>query len=426
LLGAWRGFNAQTNRDRLIGYLLFHLGLAAAFFAKNLLGWLTPLGAFVGVVIWERRWRELIRWELYAGLALQFALIFPWIVAVGHRDDGTKLLRIFLVDNTLGRLLPIATEDQYQLGHSNHPGKYLLELPYYLLPWTFATIAAGRWVIRQLRNASSQSSALRFAILSIAPGFLFLSFSKTARDVYVAPDLLGFAIVLGLWFAQEQHDRFDRICLRLTALLATIVGAILIALSFGVPLLQNLGHASWPLYVAPIIIGVIAWFAFRVRNEWPNLKSVTTAWSLYAIGIVAVCVSLFPTLDPSQDLRPTVEAIAQQFGSRPMAIMRDDETMRAYLDFGGGITAKSIRELDDAVEWLNADSQRLLVIELSTDHITPAARAKLASWHEPWGKLAPVDINRDAIELQKRGLRLLRQYAVIGGRTYGVLASVQQ
>jgi 4-amino-4-deoxy-L-arabinose transferase-like glycosyltransferase len=147
LLGAWRGFFATTTRARFSGYLLFHLGLAAAFFAKNLLGWLVPIGALLGMVAWERRWRELLRWELYAGLALQLVLIVPWVLAVANRSDGARLLRIFLIDNTLGRLLPIATEDEYQLGHSNHPGKYLIELLYYLLPWTFAAIGALRWAV---------------------------------------------------------------------------------------------------------------------------------------------------------------------------------------------------------------------------------------------------------------------------------------
>jgi len=168
LLGAWRGLHADTPRERLVGYLLFNLGLAAAFFSKNVFGWLVPAAAFLGSVIWERRWIELRRWQLYAGFALQLALIAPWILAVLRHDDGVRLLRIFLVDNSLGRLLPIATEEQYQLGHRNHLGKYLQELPYYLLPWTFACIAAARSAYKQFRNVpATERSALRFAVLAI-------------------------------------------------------------------------------------------------------------------------------------------------------------------------------------------------------------------------------------------------------------------
>jgi len=89
--------------------------------------------------------------------------------------------------------------------------------------------------------------------------------------------------------------------------------------------------------------------------------------------------------------------------------------------FGGGIAAINLRSVDDAVVWLNADQRRVLVIELSTDHVTPAARSRLASWRKSWGNLAPLDVNPSAVELKQRGLRLLWQYAVIGGRTYGVL-----
>ena len=32
---------------------------------------------------------------------------------------------------------------QYTMGHRNFPGKYLLEMPIYLFPWTLLILAAG-------------------------------------------------------------------------------------------------------------------------------------------------------------------------------------------------------------------------------------------------------------------------------------------
>jgi hypothetical protein len=78
--------------------------------------------------------------------------------------------------------------------------------------------------------------------------------------------------------------------------------------------------------------------------------------------------------------------------------------------------------LNEATEWLQADDNHVLLIELATDHVTPTARSRLATWNERWGKVAPSDPNPNAIELQRRGLKLFWQYTVIGGRTYGVLA----
>ena len=80
-----------------------HLGLAAGFLSKSAAGWMVPVLALLTLIVWERRWRELLRWELYAGVVLECALILTWVWFVYAGDDGPAHLKIFFWNNLVGR-----------------------------------------------------------------------------------------------------------------------------------------------------------------------------------------------------------------------------------------------------------------------------------------------------------------------------------
>ena len=64
--------------------------LAFGFLSKSAVAWMVPALAIVTLSIWEKRWRELLRWELYAGLAVQAAIILSWVwcVYAGRRPGA--------------------------------------------------------------------------------------------------------------------------------------------------------------------------------------------------------------------------------------------------------------------------------------------------------------------------------------------------
>jgi len=92
---------------------------------------MVPALALVTLAVWEKRWRELLRWELYLGLVLQAAMILTWIWFVYAGPDGLAHLKVFFWNNLVGRFTRIDAPDelQYAAAHRNSPGKYLIELP---------------------------------------------------------------------------------------------------------------------------------------------------------------------------------------------------------------------------------------------------------------------------------------------------------
>ena len=129
LLGLWRGYSAPPGRAKAIGYALMHAGAAVGFMAKSAPGWLVPGLTLLTLVLWERRLRELCRWELYAGLLLQALIIVPWLLAVAHTTEGAAALRTLFWNNLVGRFTHVAAPAalDYTTGHKNRPGKYLID-----------------------------------------------------------------------------------------------------------------------------------------------------------------------------------------------------------------------------------------------------------------------------------------------------------
>jgi len=169
LLGAWLGLQAPRGLPKAAGYALAHLGAAIGFMAKSAPGWLVPGLALLVLILWERRFSELRRWELYAGLALQALIIGPWLLAVAHSAHGAEALRTLFWNNLVGRFTQVAAPASldYTTGHRNTPGKYLFGLPLYLLPWTLLVLAALVRAWRRLGADGTRGTAWRFALASV-------------------------------------------------------------------------------------------------------------------------------------------------------------------------------------------------------------------------------------------------------------------
>src|SRR5205807_337867 len=236
LLGAWRGTRAPPGPTKAAGYTLMHLGAAVGFMAKSAPGWLVPAMALLTLIVWERRWSELRRWELYAGLALQGLIIGPWVLAVARSEHGADALRALFWNNVVGRFTRIDSPAalDYTLGHRNAPGKYLFELPFYLLPWTPVVAAALVHAWGRVRESDAAGTAWRFALGASLPFLALLSLAATARDIYAAPAILGLAALAGLWSrdAERAPTRLDRLAVTGTrVLVAALAGVLLAALA---------------------------------------------------------------------------------------------------------------------------------------------------------------------------------------------------
>lgn len=341
LLGLWAGYHARSRGERLAGYALMHLALALGFLSKSATAWIVPALTLLTLALWERRVRELARIELYAPFLIEIALIGPWVWAVYRGADGPLHLRVFFWNNLAGRFVHLAAPAalEYAYGHRNSPGKYLIELPAYLWPWTLLVVAALR---RAWQRRREDLRTVRFALASNVPAIFVLSLAATARNIYVAPTLAGFALLVAWWWHGLAHEA-DRGDARLVR--ATVVLLALTALGFAAATLlvgADAVHSLPPSYWILATLGLAATGALLVA-AWRSAPQAALGAALgaWCVLLVAPALPLYGQIDRWQDLARLGSEIGGAAAGHRLILLAPDETTRALVDLyarSGGAT----------------------------------------------------------------------------------------
>jgi len=428
LLGAWRGYNAPAGPRKAAGYTLMHLGAAIGFMAKSAPGWLVPALALITLIVWERRWSELRRWELYAGLALQGLIIGPWVLAVARTEHGADALRALFWNNVVGRFTRVAAPAalDYTTGHHNTAGKYLFELPLYLLPWTFVVAAALCRAWTRVREAGRPATAWRFAVTSSLPFLALLSVAATARDIYAAPALLGLAVLTGLWAgdAQRSPTRLDQLAVTSTRFLAGALGGVLVA-ALAVLFASGAGapFACLAAALAAAISTLTAlMLAAQSQHRGDLQRSLAWTYTGYAAALCFTALAALAVVDRWQDLPALARRIHADCARQTLALLDPDETTIAMLDHGFDarftiLTTNAEAPRGAVTGWFSAHGREARVLVLMPGH----APGPLTRWLERFHAQRR-DGDGIAASLAASGTAtLLRRYELPQGRRYALL-----
>ena len=435
LLGTWLGFSAADGRRKLFGYSLMHFGAAIGFMAKSAPGWMAPALALATLIAWERRWSELRRWQLYAGLILQVAIIGPWIYAVTRSSQGQEALLTLFWHNVVGRFTRISAPAglDYTSAHRNTIGKYFIEMPVYLLPWTLLVAAALKRAWDRIRVPGPAGTPWRFALSASLPFLIVLSVAATARDIYSAPALLGLALLVGLWSvdAQLSPTRFDKLALRWTRWLVAII-ATCFAL-FPAVLSLATSHAIYlaATVTALVVVVVATRLSARALQRGDLQRSFEWTYTSYATALCMMALATFPAIDRWHDLNQLARNINTDSAHDELALLFPDETTVAMLDDGlrTPFTVLSNDSIDAATDQVNRTPEQL-VTHWFTAHGPNARVLVLLPGHAPgeltqfFARFHPIQQPDDGTvaKLTTEGVAsLLHRYDVPQGRRYALL-----
>ena len=423
LLGTYIGFYATSSKERLRGYLLMHAALGFGFLSKSAVAWMVPAMTILTLSIVERRWRELIRWELYAGLLLQAALILTWVWFVYRGENGAEHLKVFFWNNLVGRFSTVDAppELQYAAAHRNFPGKYLIELPLYLFPWTLLVIAAARRAWRQRQSSLHDNRAVRFALAASLPPLLLLSLAATARNIYFAPALPGSALLLA-WWAREilpGPDLWDQRALRATAVLLLLgVGVFSGALAI-IGADDWSGLAPHSLYVAISCTGLLA-AAVLAARAWTAARdqAVLSQCALllaYCALLIGPASQVYRGVDAWQDLAKVGRAVQRDTAGRPLILLAPDETTRAVIDM---YARNSVTRIPGPLDASTMDRMRAAAAA-APDGFFLVQLPTRSALRLPWRAQPPAA--QTPAWMQAADLMLVENYAVPNGRSYALL-----
>ncbi len=446
LLGEYIGFRAANRRERLTGYLVMHAALGVGFLCKSAAALMVPGLAFLTLVVWEKRWRELLRWELYVGLVLPAAIVLCWVAAVYAGPDGLAHLRVFFWNNLVGRFTSVEApaELQYATAHRNSPGKYLLELPIYLWPWTLLCIAAayrawrawrGTTAAREtaLQTDSAPAGAgpgLRFAVAVFVPTLVMLSCAATARNIYLAPALPGVALLLGWWVADsaQRAGVWDIRALKATAVLlgvAVLVAAAVLALVGFVERGSLDALLAYALVsVAGLLLsGYLTLFAWRALRDRRLVAAELGLFLAYACLLVGPASQAYGVVDHWQDLEALGTELRGDLGNDALVLMAPDETTRAWVDLyarqsvvrvAGPVDATALATLE---KLLANTPSALVLVQLPGRALDPAWRSLATRV----GRAPPADQGVEPAWLGSTKLATWKYYALPNGRRYALL-----
>jgi 4-amino-4-deoxy-L-arabinose transferase-like glycosyltransferase len=430
LLGLYRGLHASPGRQKLAWYLLMHASMALGFMVKSGAALMVPVMTLITLVIWERRLAELRRWELWAGVLLQGAVIVPWIVAIAVGNSGHEHLVAFFWWNLAGRLLPLkaAPGIDFSPGHRNWFGKYFLEAPLYLLPWTFVCVAALRRAWTAVHEPSRLRSAWRFTAAASLPALLLLSVSATARGIYAAPVLPAMGLMVGLWAADRgaQPDEFD---LRMTRWTIYLVASLVVLGMAAIPPLSAaaMQAAIPPLRTGAIVVAGSTMAVIALALAWRRLRRGAPRRAIYAVyaanlaWLCAISSASFPAIDQQHDLSSIGRALAGDLEGRTLVLWRPDETTRAFIDMEFGGRDRAVASTDDmahlvAVLEREPDARVLLQMPGHAD-------GPMSEWLRRYGVRSRTRPSQPVewADLVERGLVVNNSYDVPDGRRYSLL-----
>src|SRR5262249_18278721 len=132
--------------------------------------------------------------------ALGLGLILASWMAALTWSQGGDAISFFLVTNHLGRVV-----GYHGVGHQRPALYYAYHLALDLLPWSIALPAALIAAWRRRRDRGRLFPLLWAVCMTVA-----LSLSATKRPHYLLPAYPGFALVIALWWQDEEQSRFDR------------------------------------------------------------------------------------------------------------------------------------------------------------------------------------------------------------------------
>jgi 4-amino-4-deoxy-L-arabinose transferase-like glycosyltransferase len=309
----------QGEREDKRSFIIygFYIGLALATLAKGPVGFILPLLVSLIYLIIQKDWNGIKRMKLIQGMILFIIIVLAWYLPALLK--GGK--------EYFNETIMLHTVDRFAKGSSHiRPFYYYLyNFPADFLPWIFFLPAAIAYGFSGGKAGVKKEFLFLFVWFAVI--FIFFSFSKGKRGLYLLPLFPAVSLIVGKWWDEFLsasikyfHHRWFSIPLR-------IFSGLLLSLGVGILWVVSTRFPSYLPYSLPIAFlffgGSIALFIlhrFRYRAAvFFLIAGIMASGFFYTLGVA------FPLINPYKSAR----FISQEITSR----IQPGEKLAIYGDF---------------------------------------------------------------------------------------------
>jgi asparagine N-glycosylation enzyme membrane subunit Stt3 len=295
----------------------FYIGMALATLAKGPVGFILPLLVCFVYLVVQKDWNGIKRMKLIQGMILFIIIVLAWYVPAlikGGKEyfDETIMLH---------------TVDRFAKGtsHIRPFYYYLYNFPADFLPWIFFLPAAIAYGFSGVRAGIKREFLFLFVWFAVI--FIFFSFSKGKRGLYLLPLFPAVSLMVGQWWDDHISGSIKNLHHRWFSIPFRIFMGLLLGLGVGIPWVISTRFPSYLVYSLPIAFlfvgGSIALFILhRLRYRAAVFFLIV---GIMAGGFFYTLRVAFPLINPYKSAR----FISQEITSR----IQPGEKLVIYGDF---------------------------------------------------------------------------------------------
>lgn len=279
----------KSSRQEKLWLTIAGVGCGLAFLTKGFLALAIPILVAVPYLLWQKRWRDLLRMA-WLPLLVAFLVALPWSLWVHQR--APDFWNFFFWHEHVKRFF----SDHAQ--HSRPAWFFVALLPLMAIPWSFQLGSLWQGARLRVEYSSKEQAILRFALCWLIFPLLFFSVSRGKLLTYILPCFPAIAVLISIWLDRYLTSGKQK-SFNVGALLAAgFFSLILIAL----PVVQIVGIEGLVPYstVLPWLGGSVALlltiglFVLSYRNPhgWQKL----VLFALAPLPFLAFAPNLMPDL----------------------------------------------------------------------------------------------------------------------------------
>jgi 4-amino-4-deoxy-L-arabinose transferase-like glycosyltransferase len=361
-----------------------------------------PVAPFLALVIvaafafLRREWSILWRSFWWPGVALYFAMVLPWFIAVQYKNPD--FFRVFFLEHNLERFATNRYEHQQPFWY------YLLVALLAVMPWTVVAVRAlidgiqtsvCEWRVRNSLNckpcAGRPGDAFpEFLVLWALIPIAFFSLSESKLPGYILPSIPPLTILTGDYLFRRRKAGLNRGVLVGHALLCGVMTMAMLLLPWFVAHGRQMPPLMALLVAAISATGAVLLILIVVKGYGVARLRLVTSGVLVVLLFFLFGVGPFFGLPAIAQSKRVIHLLDRSYSARPLAerlakLAPGDETVavfRVRRDVEYGLSFYRNREVVNYEESGVPDEQHLLVMRVSGRGADPQAPAALEKYLE--------------------------------------------